>query len=1043
MSTNTLHELGITAKDALRLSPRLRDHLVHFLLRWQHYAALDSCLDELIFARPLQSLLDARAQSLLEQGKLDAAWQVMAERHQRSTSIPSRILAGRIPVAHGDLGHALSAAQALVKEAPDSSMAWGFLAQVRLAMGEADAALAAYRRVNDLSPDSRSYLQGMMEACWAKKDWVAASAYGVRLQQSATAESPLPVTYLRRLREYFQASREVNRVVDIDAELTARNAAEVAALRGDLARELGIEAPSPRPRRHRRAAAAVAPGEAPTPDTFTAVSVSPQERRGLVEAAQRVFGFGDLLAGQAEIMACAARGEDVLAILPTGGGKSLCYQLLALTADASTTLVISPLIALMKDQVDKLPSQVQDLATTINSSLEGDELRRRLEAVRAGRYRLVYAAPERLRQPPFLHALRRAGINRLVIDEAHCVSMWGHDFRPDYLYIAEARRLLGNPPLLAMTATAPPRVRLDIVQRLGAMRIIAGDVLRSNLRLEVFHAHNADEKLRYLIDFCCSEPGAGIVYAGTRARCEGLAELLRCQGVSAIHYHAGLDNRAEAQDQFMSGRARVIVATIAFGMGIDKPDIRFIVHFEPSSSMEAYYQEAGRAGRDGLPARCVMLYAPSDRATLTRRAHRDELSEDFLRQVYAAIKRYSQGTSLGRVVTDDLRRDLQAEETPLRVAISLLEQVGLVRRWQDLPRSASLSVRRQVPDAEGDLLTLCRTCRLPVGQIVTRDLLDAAQSSGLDARHLEDRLLAWADAGLVECRFSARDPLLEVLPAPVDTRERMRTLLDQYEKVQAQRVAEICAYALTRRCRHGHISAYLGGKAVKRCTSCDNCRPAAGAPLDSALPDECSQLQAILRVAEHGWGRASLVRILVGDARAPAPARAREGFGALAFRSSGAIGHLVDRLLQAGFLQARHLEHGGVMLQTSAAGRQALADPARLRAITHSAGLEERLSAPVAGQRQRRSPRVDVALVADDDPLFTRLRAWRLEKAREAGVAAFVIAHNAVLRNIAAARPRSQSELAGVRGMGPRKLEKYGDELLAIVQEQAEPRIAG
>ena len=305
------------------------------------------------------------------------------------------------------------------------------------------------------------------------------------------------------------------------------------------------------------------------------------------------------------------RGEDVLTILPTGGGKSLCYQLPALLADGrhgeddepATTLVISPLIALMKDQVDSLPQPLRRRAT-INSSLDGDELRRRMNRVTDGVYRLVYAAPERLRQPPFIHALRRAGVGRLVIDEAHCVSMWGHDFRPDYRIIGETREALGDPPLLAMTATAPTRVRHEILERLrtpqapdDGPRIVAGDVTRPNLQLEVFHARSNDDKLWYLLAFCQAATGSGIVYADTRARCERLAALLRRYEVNAVHYHAGIAERDRVQDDFMNNRIRVVVATIAFGLGIDKPDIRFIIHFFPPASMEAYYQEAGRAVR--------------------------------------------------------------------------------------------------------------------------------------------------------------------------------------------------------------------------------------------------------------------------------------------------------------------------------------------------------------------------------------------------------------------------------------------------------------
>ena len=1039
MPTNALQELGLTPDDATALSPRLRDRLVSFLLRWQRHEALDACLNELLADRPLQSLLDARAQmlleqGLLEQGLLDAAWETMQQRHERSASIPSRILAARIRLAQGDVQDALSTAQALVRESQESSMAWGFLGEVRLAGGDHAEALAAYRRMSDLAPDSRSYLLGVMAVYQARGDWVTASAYAVRLQESATPDSPLLVPYLRRLRQYFQASHEPNRVADIDAELATRYADELADLAEALASDLGR---MDIPRRE-----ATPPVPEPLPkieqappqalDSFESVSVSAQERARIQDAVRRLFGFESLLPGQAEIMACSLRGENVLAVLPTGGGKSLCYQLPALLAEKGATFVISPLIALMKDQVDKLPNKARRLATTINSSLESDELHRRLDDVRAGRYRLVYAAPERLRQPPFLHALRQAGVNRLVIDEVHCVSMWGHDFRPDYLSIGEARQALGNPPLLAMTATAAPRVRLDILQRLGTMRVIAGDVLRSNLRLEVMHARSQDDKLRYLLSFCRNEPGAGIIYGDTRQRCEELAELLRSQGVSANHYHAGIENRAQVQDEFMSSRTRVIVATVAFGMGIDKPDIRFIVHFAPPPSLEAYYQEAGRAGRDGLPARCVLMYANSDRATLTRRSHRDELSEDFLRRLYAAVKHNLDGAHVGRVVIDDLRRDLQAEDTPVRVGISVLEQVHLLKRWQDMPHTLTLRLTRAVPPDQPELATLCQAAHLQIGQTVTRDPLDMAQQAGLDARSVEQRLLAWAEAGYLECRAATRDPLLELLPAPKDTRERLRTLLEQYEKVQSQRVAEIVSYARTRRCRHGHISAYFGGRDIQKCSSCDNCLGSVAEPGQSGLPDEASQLQTILQTAARGWGPHNLILILRGQADAPPSARGGMTFGALAFRSEGALGRMIAALVGAGLLQQRRLQHGGVMFELTPSGRGALGDPSLMSAL---------LARPAAGPAVTRDRRIQEkrapyeSATSEDQDLFERLSAWRLEKAQELGLRPFLVAHNSLLHAIAAARPQTESELRTVKGMGPAKMAKYGAELLSLVQE--------
>jgi len=437
--------------------------------------------------------------------------------------------------------------------------------------------------------------------------------------------------------------------------------------------------------------------------------VSEADRTRLEQAASNLFGFDALLPGQAETMVAMEQGRDVLTILATGGGKSLCYQLPALMQARGTTLVISPLIALMKDQVDSLPPHMRRKAITINSSLEGGEMHRRMEQVAQGRYRLVYAAPERLRQRPFLHILRQAPVNRLVIDEAHCVSLWGHDFRPDYLYIPEARHALGDPPLLAMTATAPPRVREDILQRLRRadapeMVVITGDVFRRNLYFECVHAANQDEKLTQLLSICQSESGSGIVYVDTRARAENLAAALEAQGLSAGYYHAGIGDRrarAAAQERFMEGRVRIMVATVAFGMGIDKADIRFIVHYACPSSLEAYYQEAGRAGRDRRPARCTLLYTSADRARLTRWSRRDMLDVDALRRVYAAIAHRLNGRALGAIPIDDIARDVEMEPTGVRVAISLLEEAALFRRYADVPRTAVIRLLQE-PDDRGD-----------------------------------------------------------------------------------------------------------------------------------------------------------------------------------------------------------------------------------------------------------------------------------------------------------------------------------------------------
>ncbi|MFN2110015.1 MAG: RecQ family ATP-dependent DNA helicase, partial [Anaerolineae bacterium] len=745
-SPSILAGLGLTPAQTPELRSNDRSRLLNFLLRWDYIAELHTCLDEIIPRnKPLVSLMDLRVQAFLVEDRPAEALPLMQERFtvQRKPSFTAQSLLARVHLASGDADTAHNIAQQAVETGPDSLTAWNLLGEVEMARGDVAAAMVAYRHIGERFPDNRTYLLGLVDVYRARGDWVTATAYAVRaLRVAEETETSLTVSQLRHLLEYFRASDDATRVADVEAELERLYDAELATLREALAKRSGVA-----PARHRAAATTPAPAAPPAEflPTYDQVPVSQAERDTVLSAVQRLFGFDKVLPGQMETVACVLRGEDVLTILPTGGGKSLCYQLPAFLAESGIMLVISPLIALMKDQVDSLPDGVRARATTINSSLDGDELRRRLEQVAAGGYKLVYAAPERLRQPPFLHILRQAGINRLVIDEAHCVSVWGHDFRPDYLYIATAREALGSPPLLALTATAPPRVRRDIMQRLGEMRVIAGDVTRPNLRLSVFYAANNDDKLQHLLAFCKGQTGSGIIYAGTRARCESLAALLRQQGMNAAHYHAGIDNRAEVQDDFMAGRTDIVVATVAFGMGIDKPDIRFIVHFVPPNSLEAYYQEAGRAGRDGLPAECLLMYATSDRATLTRRANRDLLPVEFLRSVYAAVRRRLNGQSAGPVAAADLERDLAADELRVRVALSLLEQAGMLRRGADLPRSALVLLNRIPDGGSPDGLTIfCQATRLKPGQSLTLDLCEVARKLSLDPGDLEPRLLAWA-----------------------------------------------------------------------------------------------------------------------------------------------------------------------------------------------------------------------------------------------------------------------------------------------------------
>ncbi len=354
----------------------------------------------------------------------------------------------------------------------------------------------------------------------------------------------------------------------------------------------------------------------------------------LLSALERHFGFTEFRLGQEALIRSLLLGRSVLGVMPTGAGKSLCYQLPATLLDG-VTLVVSPLIALMKDQVDALTARGIS-STLINSTLTPNERAQRVADMVSGRYRLVYVAPERL-MPAFLERLARVPIAAFIVDEAHCISQWGHDFRPEYRGLGAIARQLAAPRIGAFTATATPEVQADIIDQLGidpgAAWVFGFE--RPNLRFDVVPVARSTDKRDRLLRYLRRQPdSAGIVYCATRRTTVAVATALAEAGIAAAPYHGGLEEqaRADVQDRFMSGALRVVVATNAFGMGIDKRDVRFVVHHDLPASLEALYQEAGRAGRDGLPAETTILFDPADlrihEALIERRAHESEATSD-------------------------------------------------------------------------------------------------------------------------------------------------------------------------------------------------------------------------------------------------------------------------------------------------------------------------------------------------------------------------------------------------------------------------------
>lgn len=569
------------------------------------------------------------------------------------------------------------------------------------------------------------------------------------------------------------------------------------------------------------------------------------------------WGYSTFRPGQAEILEAVLEGRDVLGVLPTGGGKSLCYQLPALLGEGMV-LVVSPLIALMQDQVEALQDRGIE-ATFLNSTLPTHEIEQRWTNAEFGQYDLAYMAPERLAADRFEARAERLNISLIAVDEAHCVSEWGHNFRPEYLEIAAARSKLDEPSTLAVTATATPTVRRDILDLLelpNPVEVVRG-FDRPNISWSVFRTANKWNRLKAVVD---GVPGTGIVYAATRAGTERWRSRLEDQGVDAAAYHGGIgsETREQRQQAWLRDDVRVMVATNAFGMGIDKPDVRFVVHVDLPSSLESYYQEAGRAGRDGRPAYAVLLFQPPDAETQASLIDASHPTAAEIRQVYDAVCSVGQvpvGSEMdGPLVinVDAVLKTTGFSRTKVDTAVELIDRQGA---WSVVPRrryyglvrfsQAAREVRRYAQTRDNRALAefvrdLLRVVHADAfGEWWPIDLRLFARQTGLSRervqrglRFLEERgLLGWQPPGAalqVELSFPRAEKL------PVDNRS-----VQKARERAEERLDHMLRYARSVTCRRRILLTYFGEACDERCGNCDIClgrhEPAPVTPDDEPL----------------------------------------------------------------------------------------------------------------------------------------------------------------------------------------------------------------
>lgn len=559
---------------------------------------------------------------------------------------------------------------------------------------------------------------------------------------------------------------------------------------------------------------------------------------------KKYWGYDDFRGIQREIIESIGSGHDTLGLMPTGGGKSITFQVPALAMEG-VCVVITPLIALMKDQVHHL-RQRGIMAAAVYSGMQHDDIIRILENCILGSTKLLYVSPERLGSSLFQTKLRHMKVSFITVDEAHCISQWGYDFRPSYLQIAEIRRICPDVPVLALTATATPKVVEDICDKLTLSTPHTFNIFRMSFERKdlTYLVSHAMDKRTELIQLLNGEKGAAIVYVRSRRHAREVAELLTEAGLSATFYHAGLEHAVKDQRQrdWQHDRVRIMVATNAFGMGIDKPDVRIVAHYDCPDSIEAYFQEAGRAGRDGQPSRAILLYNAADEPKLRKRISDTFPEKEYIRKVYDHLAYYYQiATGDGYGVSREFNIDdfcRKFNHFPIRVhaALQILQRAGYIEYTEEQDNQARVRflvtrddlyrLRGDSPNEERVIVALLRSYGGLFADYGFIDESMIANQCGMKSHEVYQTLKGLSEKHILHFIPRKQVPYIRYMQRREDS-EHVQLSKDVYEERLTQykeRIEAMLRYAKDNsRCRSRQLLEYFGEKDTKDCGQCDVC----------------------------------------------------------------------------------------------------------------------------------------------------------------------------------------------------------------------------